>query len=166
MRHTTLLVFVSLALTAPALAGQVYQWKDAQGRTHYSDQQPPPAARNVQTRRYASGPADTPEAVANRAASAKHPVTLYVSECGEFCDKARKLLDERAIPYAAKDPQTTPAAFAEVEKLTGKRTIPVLVVGAEIQTGFDLKRWGDMLDRAGYAKARDDKPAAVPAARP
>jgi hypothetical protein len=30
-----------LALAMPALAGEVYQWKDAKGVTHYSDAPPP-----------------------------------------------------------------------------------------------------------------------------
>jgi hypothetical protein len=33
-----------LAATLPALAGEVYQWKDAKGVTHYSDAPPPDTA--------------------------------------------------------------------------------------------------------------------------
>ena len=36
------------ALAAPALAGEVYKWKDAQGVTHYSDA--PPAGSNYESR--------------------------------------------------------------------------------------------------------------------
>ncbi|WP_411832947.1 DUF4124 domain-containing protein [Pseudoxanthomonas mexicana] len=38
-----------LCLGAPALAGTVYQWKDANGVTHYSDK--PPAGEKYQDRR-------------------------------------------------------------------------------------------------------------------
>ncbi|GAB3348502.1 DUF4124 domain-containing protein [Lysobacter tyrosinilyticus] len=40
---------VALALALPAFAGKVYQWKDANGVTHYSDA-PPPAQQGVQHR--------------------------------------------------------------------------------------------------------------------
>ena len=39
----------ALLLALPAFAGQVYQWKDAQGVTHYSDS-PPPAQPGVKNR--------------------------------------------------------------------------------------------------------------------
>jgi len=39
----------ALLLALPAFAGQVYQWKDAQGVTHYSDS-PPPAQQGVKNR--------------------------------------------------------------------------------------------------------------------
>jgi hypothetical protein len=35
---------VALLLALPALAGEVYQWKDAKGVTHYSDSPPPETA--------------------------------------------------------------------------------------------------------------------------
>ncbi|QSX79679.1 DUF4124 domain-containing protein [Agrilutibacter solisilvae] len=41
---------VALLAALPVLAGQVYQWKDAKGVTHYSDSPPPETAyknRNV-----------------------------------------------------------------------------------------------------------------------
>ena len=38
-----------LALALPAAAGEVYQWKDANGVTHYSDS-PPPNQSNVKGR--------------------------------------------------------------------------------------------------------------------
>lgn len=45
----TLLALASLLVTAPVLAGKVYQWKDAKGVTHYSDS-PPPERKGVQNR--------------------------------------------------------------------------------------------------------------------
>jgi len=39
----------ALLLALPAFAGKVYQWKDAQGVTHYSDS-PPPAQQGVKNR--------------------------------------------------------------------------------------------------------------------
>ena len=38
-----------LALALPALAGEVYQWKDAKGVTHYSDAPPPNQKHKART---------------------------------------------------------------------------------------------------------------------
>ena len=45
-----------LLLALPVLAGKVYQWKDAQGVTHYSDA-PPPGQNGMKGREVADGPA-------------------------------------------------------------------------------------------------------------
>lgn len=45
MRNAVTILFLLLPLTA---AAQVYSWKDASGKIHYSDQ--PPAERNVRSR--------------------------------------------------------------------------------------------------------------------
>jgi hypothetical protein len=56
-RATGLLAGALLLLLAqPVLAGKVYQWKDAQGVTHYSDA-PPPGQRGMKGREVADGPA-------------------------------------------------------------------------------------------------------------
>lgn len=46
----------ALLLASPALAGKVYQWKDAKGVTHYADS-PPPGRQGVQNRQLKEGPA-------------------------------------------------------------------------------------------------------------
>lgn len=56
MRHLNVLI-VSLLVALPA-AGQIYQWKDAQGQTHFSDTPPPNAP--VKTLREAKPRATVP----------------------------------------------------------------------------------------------------------
>lgn len=48
-RLLPLLAAALLTLAAPALAGEVYQWKDAKGVTHYSDAPPPNRAHKSRT---------------------------------------------------------------------------------------------------------------------
>ena len=49
MRSTLLLAVLSVLLAAANVAGaQAYKWKDASGRTQYSDTPPPPGAKDVQ----------------------------------------------------------------------------------------------------------------------
>jgi glutaredoxin len=168
MKPGILLVAASLAAASmPLAAAQLYQWKDAQGRTVYSDQPPPPSIRNAQQRSFKGSFIEGGESYAARTAREKYPVTLYASACGVPCDQARQLLSERGIPYSSKDPQASPEARAELQKLTGQLRVPVLMVGSDRIDGFETGQWQSALDRAGYPKsAQPSRPPAAPAATP
>lgn len=162
-------VWVTVA-SAPLAAAQLYQWKDAQGRTVYSDQPPPPSIRNAQQKSFKGSFIEVGESYAAKTAREKHPITLYASACGAPCDQARQLLSERGVPFSNKDPQASPGAQAELQKLTGRLSVPVLVVGSDKIDGFETGQWQAMLDRAGYPKAalpgRKPVPPTVPAPAP
>ena len=141
------------AASTPLVAAQLYQWKDAQGRMVYSDQPPPPNIRNVEQKAFKGSVIEVGESYAARTAREKFPVTLYASACGAPCDQARQLLGERGIPFSNKDPQSSPEAQAELQKLTGRLSVPVLVVGSDKIDGFEAGQWQSALDRAGYPKS-------------
>jgi len=145
-------LFMALA-SAPLAAAQLYQWKDAQGRTVYSDQPPPPNIRNAQQKSFKGNFIEIGESYSLKTAREKFPITLYASACGAPCDQARQLLNERGVPYSAKDPQASPEAQSELKKLTGRLSVPVLVVGSDKVDGFETGQWQAMIDRAGYPKA-------------
>ena len=76
MRRVSLLVLA--LLTAAPAAAQVYQWRDADGRVHYSDVPPPQGeAITVRPARKATAPA---EAAGTPAAGAAKPKTLADKE--------------------------------------------------------------------------------------
>jgi glutaredoxin len=162
-------VWVAVA-SAPLAAAQLYQWKDAQGRAVYSDQPPPTSIRNAQHKNFKGSVIEVGESYAAKTAREKNPVTLYASACGAPCDQARQLLTERGIPFSNKDPQTSPESQAALQKLTGRLSVPVLVVGSDKIDGFETGQWQAMLDRAGYPKSappgRKPVPAAAPAPAP
>ena len=169
MKAGTLLMAVCLAAaSAPLAAAQLYQWKDAQGRTVYSDQPPPTSIRNAQQKSFKGSVIEVGESHAARTAREKQPVTLYTSACGAPCDQARQLLNERGVPYSSKDLQASEDARNEVQKLTGKLNVPILLVGAAKLEGFAAGPWQAALDRAGYPKSAPPgrKPAPATAAAP
>jgi glutaredoxin len=164
-----ILMAVWLAATSTSLAAaQLYQWKDAQGRMQYSDQPPPPEVRNAQQKAFKGSFIEVGDSYAARSAREKFPVTLYTSACGAPCDQARQLLSERGVPFSSKDLQASEEARTEVQKLTGKMNVPVLLVGNDKIEGFEAARWQAMLDRAGYPKSPlpGRKPVAQPPAAP
>ena len=152
--------------SAPLAAAQLYQWKDAQGKMVYSDQQPPPSVRNSQQKTFKSSVIEVGESYATKTAREKNPITLYANACGAPCDQARQLLTERGVPFSNKDPQASPEAQAELQKLTGRLSVPVLVVGSDKVDGFETGQWQALLDRAGYPKSALPGHKPAPAAAP
>ena len=159
--------WVAMAST-PLAASQLYQWKDAQGRTVYSDQAPPTSVANSQQKSFKGSFVEGGEAYATKVAREKHPVTLYTSACGSACDQARQLLIQRGVPFSSKDLQASEDARNEVQKLTGKLNVPVLLVGSDKVEGFAAAQWQAALDRAGYPKSAPpgSKPVPPPAPVP
>jgi glutaredoxin len=168
MKAGRIMMAVWLAAASTSLAAaSLYQWKDAQGRTVYSDQPPPPDIRNAQQKAFKGNVIEIGESYDAKTAREKYPVTLYASACGIPCDQARQLLTQRGVPFSGKDPQASPEAQAELKKLTGRLSVPVLVVGSERIDGFEAGQWQAALDRAGYPKAPSgSKPETVAAPAP
>ena len=155
-----LLIISVLLLTAPAQSAQLYQWKDAQGRVYYSDQQPPPSVKNATQKSFTGNVIEGGDSFALKSAREKSPVTLYVTACGVPCDQAKRHLEQRGIPYASKNPESGEDRAALL-KLTGRSNVPVLLVGKDKIDGYEVGQWDAALDKAGYPKTGDltKKPA-------
>jgi hypothetical protein len=155
--------------TQLAVAATMYRWVDAEGKVHYTDQPPPESAQGVQKMRPAGIVEDTTQQpYAVQQAAKKHPVVLYVSDCGEVCDKAREHLKRRGVPHTARNPQEADVAEA-LRKLIGGLQVPVLVVGSSVEKGYEAGAWDAALDVAGYPKSNPlarPAPAKSPAPRP
>ncbi|WP_374354086.1 glutaredoxin family protein [Chitinimonas sp.] len=167
------LLLALLILSAPfALAGKVYQWKDANGNIVFSDTPPPDQkaqSKDIKTNviQTSGGGFDLKEAMR------KSPVILWANNCGESCDSARLLLSKRGVPYGLRNPQASPADLEALKKiLSGDAVVPVLQVGATTLRGFEPESWQGALDNAGYPKSADPTaknisgptPVAAPAA--
>jgi len=169
MKHQAWIFAVLLGSVAGVLhATQLYQWKDEQGQAVYSDQAPPPSVKNAQQKKFQGSFIEVGEAYAWRLARDKHPVTLYATACGPACDQGRQLLAARGIPFTDVNPQNSPEAQAELQKLTGRLHVPVLIVGKDKVDGFEAGQWQSALDRAGYPKEPPPgyKPKPIAAATP
>ncbi|HEY3325742.1 MAG TPA: glutaredoxin family protein [Novimethylophilus sp.] len=147
----------ALLAAVPAWAGDLYKWQDGNGITRYSDQMPPPGAKNLKKlKSTANTLAAEKTAVTlpdeSRTAAKKYPITLYsFGDCGEACKKAEAFLDKRGVPYALKG---TDKDKIELQKLTGKLDVPALMFGNTAPIiGFEENRWNRELDLAGYAKS-------------
>jgi glutaredoxin len=143
-----------LLLVSPLLqAGEVYRWTDERGGVQYSDQPPPPSARQVIKVKGKGNVVDVDkESYESRLARDVNPVVLYASTCGPVCDQASDYLTQRGIPFTLKDPSKDLEAAVELKKLVGAVEVPAVRVGKRHTKGFDASSWGSLLDAAGYPK--------------
>lgn len=171
-------LFPVLVLACVAAQAELYRWVDADGEVHYSDQPPPANITQVEKIKAQGGkPSDVPLPYVLQQAVKNFPVTLYSTECGDACTRARELLAKRGVPYTELD-ATDPATQVELSQLTGGALeVPVLKVGRDAVRGFEEGRWNTSLDAAGYpqtavipprppTKPAKPVPAAPPAALP
>lgn len=166
-------LFPVFALACVAAQAELFRWVDADGKVHYSDQPPPANIKQVERKKPAGGkPSDAPLPYALQQAVNNFPVTLYSTECGDACARARQLLMKRGIPYTEVD-ATDPKVQEELRKLTGGPVeVPFLKIGRDALRGFEESKWSTSLDAAGYPPTaviaprpptRSAKPGAVPA---
>ena len=143
----------AIAAYAAAQAQQVYRYVDKDGRTIYSDRQPPADSKEVQAKRLSPNFIENSEApIALTQAAQRFPVTLYTFACGTVCQNAEALLNRRGVPFTTVNVEEQKGAEA-LQKLTGAQQAPVLQVGDKlVATGFNEARWTAMLDDAGYPK--------------
>jgi hypothetical protein len=92
-----LAILASLLVLPLAATAQVYMWKDASGKMHYSDQ--PPTDRSAASRRVgpSNSASDDVEAVAKSSAEKKEAAAKQAKESGEKAAQAEKERAEDAI---------------------------------------------------------------------
>jgi hypothetical protein len=168
MKAVALAAVATLALTCVASAAQLYRWVDDKGRVEWRDTPPPADAKNVEQRNVGGNTIQTstlPYSV--QQAMKKHPVTLWVFDCGEPCTSAKNHLARRGVPHTERNAAREQDAL---KKLTGSLEVPVLTVGAQTIKGYLETDWDVALDSAGYPRTpmpgmkREAQPAQRPAA--
>lgn len=149
-----LAVLTSTLITAMAVqAAQLYRWVDDKGRVEWRDT-PPPAnakAKKVEQRTIGGGSIETSTLPYGLQQAVRNfPVTLYINNCGEACDKARAHLTRRGVPFTQKNPQDD---IDTHKKLTdGGMEVPLLFVGRDRLKGYLETSWDTALDAAGYLR--------------
>jgi hypothetical protein len=159
---TLIAAALAFALAAPPLgAAQLYRWVDEKGRVEWRDTPPPPNAKKVEQRTLGANTIQTSELPYSVQQAVKnHPVTLWLFNCGDPCDKARAHLTKRGVPYTERSAEKETEAF---KKLTGGTDVPVMIVGTRQVKGYLDTEWDSALDAAGYPKSATPGMKAQPA---
>ena len=149
------LIGILLLATACSAGAQMYRWTDESGKTHFTDTPPPPAAKNVQKKRPASSGAVADTAglpFALQQAMKDSPITLYTTSGCEGCGEARRLLNDRGIPFKEVS-VASEAQLAELKNAVGSNSVPAMLVGSTVLKGFETGQYNAALDSAGYPRA-------------
>jgi hypothetical protein len=159
-----MLVAILVMLGLPA-HGALYKWVDAQGRVQYSDTPPPADAKKVEEHKAVKntiGTAGTPFAV--QEAAKRNPVILWMTDCGDLCNRARDYLAKRGVPHTVRNPSRQDEQDAWKKASGGDNAIPLLIIGsARTIKGFQETEWDGAFDAAGYPRSAPSiKPQAVP----
>ena len=162
----------ALVLACFALPGHaLYKVVGPDGTVTYTDR-PPPAAtgRPAPVGARTEAPAgDAPLAnlpLELRQVSTRYPVTLYTGADCAPCETGRRLLAARGVPFAERRVSSEEDAEA-LNRLTGGRSIPTLMIGTQALRGFADSDWHSYLDAAGYPRESRlprgyQQPAATP----
>ena len=163
----TIAWLLATLLVAPAHAA-MYKWVDAQGRVQYSDTPPPANTKNVQEQKIIRNTIQTtgtPFAV--QEAAKRNPVTLWMNDCGDLCNRARDFLAKRGIPHSVRNPSRLGEQDAWKKASGGDNSVPLLIIGGSTVKGFDEAQWNTALDTAGYPRSAPPvKVQAIPSADP
>lgn len=76
---------------------------------------------------------------------------LYALSTCPFCTMAKKFFESRNIPYRFVDVDLLPEeekqkTVAEVQRISGRRAFPVIVIGQEVIVGYDELRIKEALE--------------------
>ena len=158
------ILIVFLLAVASANAAQLYRWVDGKGNVEWRDTPPPASvpAKNVEQRAINPGAATTAAQPYSVQLAAKNfPVTLWTTDCGDVCNKAREHLARRGLPHTIKNPQADMGAY---KAAIGSTEVPVLEVGRNRVKSYLDTAYDEALDYAGYPKTAlvPMKPQAIP----
>jgi len=127
----------------------IYQWQDANGKTHFGDRPPPQLQSqevSVRVNTY-NLPSDIMRDSTLKTNSST--VVLYTTvRCG-YCKKAKSFLQKNNVPYTEYDVETSAKGKQDYRKLGGKG-VPIILVGQQRMNGFSEARLGKMLTDSGF----------------
>lgn len=163
----TIAWLLACLLVAPVHAA-MYKWVDAQGRVQYSDTPPPPNAKNVQEQKIIRNTIQTGSSpFAVQEAAKRNPVTLWINDCGDLCNRALDFLAKRGVPHSVRNPSRLGEQDAWKKASGGDNSVPLLIIGTSTLKGFDEDQWNSALDKAGYPRSAPAvKAQAIPPAEP
>ena len=151
-RHTAC-ILLTLILSVPAAGAlTVVKCVDASGTVTFMDTCPPGTTKEGEKRIRGIGGIDEPTL---EEISAQNPITLYTVPDCDACDLVRNALNGREPPYTEKDVQDNAELQDELKATTGGLTVPAMVIGKSVSTGYNRSAIDNLLEQAGYPEAAD-----------
>lgn len=147
--RTMLLSALAACLLAggPAVADdKLYKWVDEDGNVTYQDQPPPDGSGQQETFVEDLGSSEP------AAAQPDVNVVLYSIETCDACDLVRKILEDQRVAFQEKNAEDDVDVQAEIREVAGTLSVPVLVIGDEVLTGYNKRMVLNELEDAGLTQ--------------
>ncbi len=149
----TACVLLALVLSVPpAAALTVAKCLDPSGTVTYMDKCPPGSTKEGDYRILGIGGIDEPTL---EEISAQNPIVLYTVPDCDACDLVRNTLDTRNLPYTEKDVQDNAEMQDELKAVSGGLTVPAMLIGTSVSTGYNRSAIDNQLEQAGYPETAD-----------
>lgn len=140
-------IALALGLCSAALAQ--FKVVGPDGKVTYTDR-PPADGKLTQVKSSTGASSDPTLPFALRGVAERFPVTLYTSsDCGDACNSARDLLKQRGIPHRERTVDTVEDRKAW-QQLNMGTMLPLVRIGAQVHSGFNVDEWTNTLNLAGY----------------
>ncbi|WP_440111959.1 glutaredoxin family protein [Acidovorax sp. BL-A-41-H1] len=142
------------AVSASALAQNVYRIVGPDGKVSFSDRPPAEANSAAQPARAGAMAAPAGNSLASlpfelRQVVTRYPVTLYTGADCAPCASARSLLTSRGVPFTERTVSTN-EDLAALQRLSGSSSLPFGTIGGQQLVGFSDMEWTQYLNAAGY----------------
>lgn len=127
----------------------VVECEDEQGNKSFQSACPP-GSKQVDKRRVATG-AGAPDA-SGQTGGTNLSATLYTSQNCESCEVVKEYLRNRNIQINEKNVYDNVDSQKELTDLTGKQSVPVVVIGEKVLTGYNRADLSAALAAIGYTE--------------
>ncbi|MAZ66568.1 MAG: glutaredoxin family protein [Kangiellaceae bacterium] len=156
-------ILAFLSLLSLSIDAEIYQWRDANGQLHFSDNPPENEQTQVdkveisESNRFPTVISQThtevnsssEKSTASTSRNKKARVIMYsTSWCG-YCKKARNYFRANRIPYKEYDIEKSKSARKAYDRIGG-RGIPVILIGKDKKrmNGFSTQRFASLYQQA------------------
>lgn len=86
-------------------------------------------------------------------------VVIYTTPTCQYCPAAKRWLEDHGVTYTEHDVSRDPTRAAEMYRLTGQGSVPVIRVGGQVMVGFDPLQLAKLLPDAGNGNGNGAAPA-------
>lgn len=142
-------IFLLISLISISAFGDIYRWKDANGKLHYSDIPPKEIKADSVEVKLDNGKGTIKTSAKNKVKftyekpkrrSIRKKVVMYATSWCGYCAKARKYFEEKNISFVEYDVEKNPAKEKEFKRLGGTG-FPLIVIGKKKMMGFSAERF-------------------------
>ncbi|WP_461481839.1 DUF4124 domain-containing protein [Porticoccus sp.] len=133
-------VLLGVVLGSLVAQAEIYTWKDASGKVHFSDSKPantPVESVEVRVNTIVAPSISDSDFLGARASA---QVVMYSAEWCGVCKQARRYFQQQGIGFREYDIENSRKGRTDYERLNG-RGVPIILVGAKRMDGFSAGRF-------------------------